>query len=273
MKSCNFSVAMCVYKNDNAEYFHTAVESVLNQTARPDEVVLIVDGPVTEELNSIIVGYECDPIFRVIRLPQNVGHGKARAAALEKCKYELVALMDADDISVPTRFEWQLEAFRQWPEVSVVGGNIEEFIDQPSNAVGKRIVPEKDEAIKRYMKGRCPFNQMTVMFKKSDVAAVGGYLDWYCDEDYYLWLRLAIGNYKFANIGKILVHARVGKDMYARRGGVRYFKSEAKLQKFMRESGIISYPRYIWNVMQRWILQVLMPNWMRGWVFRVFARS
>ena len=116
-------------------------------------------------------------------------------------------------------------------------------------------------------------NQMTVMFKKSSVDKVGGYIDWFCEEDYYLWLRMAMNNMKFKNLPETLVNVRVGEEMYMRRGGLKYFTSEAKLQGFMLKNKIIGFPRYIINVSQRLVLQVLMPNKMRGWVFKKFARN
>ena len=208
-----YSASMCVYKNDNPEHFKLAVDSILNQTCKPDEVVLVVDGPVTETLDEIINNCEKTNVFNVIRLTENLGHGNARRIGLENCKNELVALMDADDISVPDRFEKQLSVFENDKKVSVVGGNISEFIDNPKNIVGRRIVPKKDAEIKEYIKKRCPMNQVTVMFKKSHVNNVGGYIDWYCEEDYYLWIRLALKGYKFANINETLVNVRVGKEM------------------------------------------------------------
>ena len=180
--------------------------------------------------------------------------------------------MDADDISVPERFEKQLTVFENDKKLSVVGGNISEFIDKPEKTAGSRIVPQNDSEIKEYIKKRCPMNQITVMFKKESVVDVGGYLDWYCDEDYYLWIRLALAGYKFANINEILVNVRVGEEMYSRRGGIKYFKSEAKLQKFMLSKKMITLPRYLINVTERLIIQVLMPNKLRGFVFRKFAR-
>lgn len=84
----------------------------------------------------------------------------------------MIALMDADDLSVPDRFEKQLAVFVQNPSLSIVGGNIQEFIGTPDKCVGKRIVPEKDSDIKIYMKKRCPMNQVTVMFRKADVEEV-----------------------------------------------------------------------------------------------------
>ena len=268
-----FSVSMCVYGGDNPEWFAVAVDSILNQTIKPDEVVLVVDGPVPEKLDSIICGYENDPVFRVIRLEKNMGHGEARRIGLQACAYDLVALMDADDISAPDRFEKQLKAFEEKPELTIVGGNITEFVDTPSNLVGARTVFETDEQIKADMKKRCPMNQMTVMFRKAAVEAAGGYVDWYCDEDYYLWLRLMLGGGVFANISENLVNVRVGKEMYQRRGGMKYFRSEAKLQKWMLQKKVIGFSTYAVNVTKRLIVQVLLPNRLRGWVFQKFARK
>ena len=272
MDKLKFSVSMCVYGKDNPDWFQIATDSILNQTCPPDEVVLVVDGPVPSELNSVIAACEQNSVFNVIRLPENMGHGEARRTGLAACKNELVAIMDADDISASTRFEKQLAAFAADPELAIVGGNITEFIGEPENVVGARVVPGDDADIKVYMKKRCPMNQMTVMFKKSQVEAVGGYLDWYCEEDYYLWLRMALADMKFANLPDTLVNVRVGADMYRRRGGVRYFKSERRLQKYMRKNGIIGFGTYLSNVIKRLIVQVLLPNRVRGWVFKKFAR-
>jgi len=268
-----FSVSMCVYAGDNPEYFKLAVDSILNQSVVPDEVVLVVDGPVPKMLDEIISEYESYEVFHVIRLSENQGHGNARRIALNNCKYELVALMDADDISVPDRFEKQLLIFSENPSLSIVGGHISEFINTPENAVGIRKVPQSDEAIKKYMKKRCPMNQMTVMLRKSIVEQAGGYLEWYCDEDYYLWIRLFLKKAIFANIDTVLVNVRVGYDMYKRRGGWKYYRSEARLQKFMLNNKVISFPIYFINVSIRMVIQVLLPNKVRAWVFRRIARE
>ena len=268
-----FSVSMCVYGGDDPEWFRTAVDSILNQTAKPDEVVLVVDGPVPDALDAVITGYAADPVFRVIRLEMNVGHGQARRTGLSACTNDLVALMDADDISAPDRFYKQLQLFAENPELTIAGGNITEFVDKPMNIVGQRQVYVSDKEIKADMKKRCPMNQMTVMFRKAAVEAAGGYVDWYCDEDYYLWLRLMLGGAVFANIPENLVNVRVGKEMYQRRGGWKYFKSEAKLQKWMLKNKVIGIGDYAVNVIKRLIVQVLLPNRLRGWVFQKFARK
>jgi len=268
-----FSVSICVYGKDNAKWFEQSIESILNQTVKPSEIVLVVDGPVSDDINQVISKYQFMDIFNVIRLEQNQGHGNARRIGLENCKNDLVALMDADDVCVSNRFEKQLEIIANKKDLSIVGGKIAEFIDDENNIVGYREVPVNQKDIYEYIKKRCPFNQMTVMFRKSDVKKAGGYLDWYCNEDYYLWIRMFLQNMKMANLSDVLVKVRVGEDMYRRRGGWKYFSSERKLQKFMHTKKIIGYGTYIINVTKRFILQVAMPNKLRGFIFKKFART
>lgn len=268
-----FSVAMCVYDGDNPEWFRIAVNSILNQSVAPSEVVLIVDGPINQVLDGIVCEYEINPIFKVVRLPENQGHGNARRASLENCTNELVALMDADDISLTDRFEKQINEFAKDGSLSIVGGNISEFIDSEENIVGYRVVPQAHHQIVEYLRKRCPFNQVSVMFNKKDVEKVGGYIDWFWEEDYYLWLRMYLAGCKFKNVSDTLVNVRVGKEMYARRGGWKYFKSERALQKYMRKNKIIGFGTYFINVAKRFVVQVLMPNKLRGWVFKKFART
>lgn len=270
----DFSVCMSVYRNDKPEDFLTAVRSIYNQTVPPSEIILVVDGPIPNTVDGAIATLLGEiPVMKVIRLEKNSGHAIARQTGLDAAANNLCAVMDSDDISVPERFEKQLKVFEAQPDVTVVGGVIKEFIGTTENLVGTRIVPESDADIKDYLKSRCPMNLVTVMLKKDDVIKVGGYQDWYCEEDYYLWIRLTMAGYKFYNIQENLVNVRVGKEMYQRRGGLKYFKSEARLQKLMWKKGIISLPKYCYNVLLRLILQVLLPNKIRGWVFRKFARK
>lgn len=273
MAEVKFSVSMSVYAGDRPEWFCTAVDSILHQTCKPDEVVLVVDGPVSEDLNAAIASYEGNPIFKVIRLETNQGHGNVRRIGMEHCSHELVALMDADDISAPDRFEKQLTMFAEHSELAVVGGNITEFVDTLDNYVGARMVCSEDRNIKRDMKIRCPMNQVTVMLRKSMVEQAGGFVDWFYEEDYYLWLRLMQNGAKFANLPDYLVNVRVGSEMYQRRGGKEYFISEARLQKYMLDHKIIGFATYVVNVTKRLIVQMLLPNRVRSWVFQKFARK
>ena len=269
-----YSVCMAVYIGNEAAHFRAAVFSVYQQTAVPDEIIIVVDGPVSSDIDLILSELESSiSILRIIRLEENMGHALARQKGLEAARNEWIAIMDSDDIAVPNRFEIQLKAIEQHPEVSVVGGLIREFVEDPAVQVGMRLVPQLDAEIKGYMKARCPMNFVTVMMRKSHVQAVGGFIDWYCEEDYYLWVRLALAGYRFYNLQENLVNVRVGADMYLRRGGFRYFNSEIRMQTFMLKKRLISFPRYTYNVTVRFVVQVAMPNSLRGWVFKRFARS
>ncbi|MDR2556703.1 MAG: glycosyl transferase, partial [Bacteroidales bacterium] len=150
---------------------------------------------------------------------------------------------------------------------------ISEFINTVDNIVGIRIVPLLDKDIKTYLKKRCPFNHVTVMMKKSDVIKSGNYLDWFWNEDYYLWIRMMLAGCKFKNLNDILVNVRVGNDMYRRRGGKKYFQSEIRLQKYMLDNHIIGVVTYCCNVFIRLIIQILLPNKIRGIIFQKLFRN
>ncbi len=274
MMQQNFSVSMSVYGKDNARYFEEALKSVFSQTVEPTEVVLVVDGPVPREISRVVEEMKSKyDSLRVFYLKENVGHGESRKLGLEKCTYELVAIMDSDDICVPHRFEKQLRCFKEDKDLSVVGGYIWEFEDEINNIIGVREVPLEDQKIKQYLKLRSPFNQQTVMFRKGHVEKAGGFLDWYCDEDYYLWIRMFLSGCKFRNLAENLVFVRMNDDSYLRRGGLRYFKSEAALQKYMYDNKMIGVVRFTLNVLMRFVIQVLIPNRMRKYIFNTFFRT
>ena len=265
---------MSVYKNDDPLFFKQALESVINQTTMPSEIVLMVDGPVSDELDNVIrESQKRYSLLKVVRFEQNQGLGKALHEGVKHATHDIIARMDSDDIAAPDRFEKQLVCFSSDSDLSIVGGTISEFIDSSDNIVGHRVCPLTNEDIREYMKTRCGFNHMTVMFRKSEVLRVGNYLDWFWNEDYYLWIRMMLAGCKFANLSDTLVNVRVGKDMYARRGGWSYFKSEAGIQRYMWKHKLISFPKYLYNLTIRFVLQVAMPNSLRGWVFRTFARK
>lgn len=270
-----FSVCMSVYKNDRPEYVDIAIQSIfIKQTVKPNEIVLVVDGPISMELESLIDNYatKYSEIFTIIKLEKNQGLGNALRVAVEKVKYDWVARMDSDDIAAPDRFEKQKSFLQANLDVDIVGGQITEFIDVESNIVGLRNVPLLSADINVYIKARCPFNHMTVMFRKDKILAVGNYIDWHYNEDYFLWIRMFLAGCQFANLPETLVNVRVGKEMYQRRGGWKYFLSEAKLQKYMFDNDIIGIIRFVYNVFGRFVIQVLMPNKLRGFVFQKLFR-
>lgn len=273
-ENLKFSVLMSVYKNDKEEYLKLALDSIINQTLKPSEIVLVEDGPIPENIENLIKEYEKNIAFlKVIRLKENGGLGNALNVGLENCSYDIVARMDADDISVLDRFEKQIVEFEKDDTLSIVGGYISEFINNPEESIGIRQVPLTHEEISNFIKGRNPFNHMTVMFKKQSVLEAGSYQDFHFLEDYYLWIRMFLKGYKMKNIDSILVNARVGIDMYKRRGGFKYFKSCKRLQKYLLDNKLITYPKYLKNNIIRFIMQVLMPNSMRGLIYKKFARK
>lgn len=275
MNNKSFSVLISVYKNDNPAYFRTAIESVsIKQTVQPDEVYVYVDGPVPDALANTIKQLEAEILsVNVHWETENKGLGRALQYGMEHVSNEIVARMDSDDISVPDRFEKQLYMFDHDKNLSVAGGDIIEFIDTSDNIVGKRLVPTGDTEIRKYMRKRDALNHVTVMFKKSDVLRSGNYQDWFYNEDSYLWVRMMLAGCKFGNIPETLVKVRVGRDMYARRGGWRYFKSELNLQNFRLENKVIGIGLYLFNVLVRFVVQVLMPNKIRAFFFQKVIRK
>lgn len=270
-----YSVLMSLYAKEKPEYLRLAIDSILKQTVVPDEIVIVEDGPLTDALYAVLDEYKTKflQIIRTVRNEKNLGLGLALNVGLNECRNDLVARMDTDDIAKDDRCERQLKYFLENPDTTILGGQIAEFITSPENIVGRRVVPETDFELKEFIKKRCPFNHMTVMFKKSDVIKVGNYQDWFWNEDYYLWIRMSLANMTFANIPEILVNVRVGEDMYKRRGGNRYFKSEIAIQKLMLDKGIISRHLFYINCIKRFIVQKILPDSVRGWVYRKFARK
>ena len=271
-----FSIITSVYKNDKPEFVRVALDSMLVcQSVKPDEVVLVQDGPVPDSLSSLLSEYEnkYPLVMHVVRLEKNGGLGNALKLGVENAKYNIIARMDSDDISLPNRFEKQLTYMEAHSECDIVGGQITEFIDSPDNIVGKRVVPCMNDDIYKYMKSRCALNHPTVMFKKESVLKAGNYKDWFWNEDYYMWIRMMEQNCVFANLPDVLVNMRSGLDQYGRRGGKKYFDSEIGIKKLMLGKGMITRKEYIVNYIQRFIIQLMLPNSVRGWVFRTFARK
>ncbi len=268
-----YSFLASVYRNTKLNELEAALDSWENQTIKPDQIVIVFDGELPTEVSEYLDKKKNNSLYTFVPLKQNVGLGKALAFGMEKCKNEIVARADTDDICVLDRCEKQLAYLINNPDCSIVGANIAEFIDSIDNIVGYRVVPENHKDIVTYMKKRCPFNHMAVMFRKSEVEKAGGYLHWYLNEDSYLWVRMYLAGCNFHNLQETLVYARVGHEMYARRGGYKYYVSEKELFKYMYKNKIISFGEYIIAMSIRFVVQVLMTNHIRQWFFKNFARK
>lgn len=268
-----FSLTMSVYKNDKPEYFDLAMESILSQTVVPDEIVLTIDGPIPDELDDRVTEYSKNEKVKVIRSEINQGLGLAHALGVNHCTHEWIAIMDSDDICVNNRFELQLKFIAEHPEVDLLGGQIEEFIDCQENIVGRRSVPLDNKSIYEYFRFRQPINHMTFFFKKSSVINVGNYEHWFLDEDYFLIGKMVKARMVFANLPETLCYVRVNNEMYARRGGYKYFLSEKKLQDWMLKNRLINLPIYLFNVITRFIVQVAVSNKIRSKLFQILFRK
>ena len=268
------SALICVYHKDSPEYFYDALISIISQTVPPAEIVLVIDGPVGLDIQEVISKVsKIFKNFKIVQLEKNVGHGKARQVGIDNCTNDLIALMDSDDICISNRFEAQINAFMKDDDISIIGGWINEFSHDVSNSLGIRKLPGNDHEIKKYLKYRCPMNQVTVMFKKDDVLKAGGYLDWHHDEDYYLWLRMYLQKCKFKNIQQVLVHVRADTNYFSRRGGIKYFLSEARLQKYMFKHSIINIFQLLLNICVRFIIQIAVPGVVRKFIFIFLRRN
>lgn len=272
--SSNFSVLMSVYKSDDPEYLKEALNSVINQTLRPFEIIIVVDGPVPEELSCVIEDYrKLHPFIKPRYESMNRGLGGALQVGLADVNTDYIARMDSDDISLPDRFEKQMACFERDNQLSLVGGMITEFDGDPANIITKRILPLDDISIKKYMKSRCGVNHVTVIMKKDDLIKAGGYRNDYAQEDYYLWARMIRANCKFQNIPDIVVNVRSGRDQFKRRGGLQYYYDHCKIFMYMYREGLISFPRLCYNYIVRGIVQFVLPNDARTFVYQNFLRS
>jgi glycosyltransferase involved in cell wall biosynthesis len=270
-----YSVLISVYAKENASFFELALKSMINQSIPPQEIVIVEDGPLTDSLYQTIEQLsDAHPaLFHIVQLQKNQGLGLALQRGIHECHNELIARMDSDDISRPYRLEHQLQKFHERPDLSLCGGWISEFENDPEQCIGFRKCPETNDEIREYIRKRCPFNHMSVMFRKSEVLRAGNYRDFLYNEDYLLWIQMFKSGCVFYNLQEVLVDVRADSGLYARRGGKAYFDSEKGIQDILLKNKMISKAEYASNIAKRFILQRVCPNWLRGWIFRKFARS
>lgn len=213
-----YSVLMSVYIKEKPEYLTKAIDSMLLQTVKPDEFLIVEDGPLTTELYSVLDKYEKEnSVVKRVRLEKNGGLGKALNIGLKQSKNELIARMDSDDISLPNRCEKELECFASDKDLCIVGTQIDEFVDTPENIISSRLVPLSNRAIKEFAKRRSPFNHPTVMYKRSKVLECGGYCSSGRKEDLDLFLNMVFSGYKCENLSESLLYYRAGADNLQRR--------------------------------------------------------
>lgn len=231
----NFSVLLSLYRKEKPKFLKECLESLKVQSLQASEIVMVFDGVVTHELEEMVMQYTSILPIKIIRLPKNVGLGKALNEGLKHCSYNWIFRMDTDDICLPERFEKQVEFIKQHSDVVLFSGHIAEFSDDKTIITGYRKVPIGNENIKQYALSRSPFNHMAVAFRKDIIEEVGGYQHHLFLEDYNLWLRVIAQGYEVGNIDDVLLLARAGSSMVTRRRGKDYIKGEWKLFNLKRK--------------------------------------
>lgn len=267
-----FSVLMSVYEKEEPAYLREALQSVIQQTYPPTEIILMEDGKLTNELEQVIqeIKQECS-YLKTIRIEQNVGLGRSLAKGILETSCDWVARMDTDDIAKKDRFALQCEFIKKHPDCVVVGGYMEEFSDDASWHKIKEVPVDKDK-IREYARYRNPLNHMTVMMKKEAILEIGNYHHVPGFEDYELWSRLLSKGYIVCNIPKVLVEARTNPALYERRGGLKYCKEYLKLRKTQRQLGLLGKVSYVKACMMS-ILITLQPVWLRKLVYQKILRK
>lgn len=271
----NFTVLMSLYAKENPIFLSECFESIwIKQKLQPDEIVLVLDGPIGEQLNLCLIKWKklIGHNLKIIPLSQNLGLGKALNEGLEQCSNEWVFRMDTDDICKPDRFEKQVAFILQNPDVVLFGGQILEFNDQPSDANILKTVPLKHDDIVYTAKKRCPFNHMTVAYQKSVIQAVGGYQHHHFMEDYNLWLRVLGSGFQVANLPDVILFARVGNGMHTRRKGYQYIKSEKQLLNLKKQLKLQKPIHANMLFLVRSAFR-LMPSSLLGKIYNTFLRK
>ena len=271
----NFSVVLSLYYKENPIALEQCFQSICtDQTIQPDEIILILDGPVGDELNFCVKKWQktIGETLKVIPLSQNIGLGKALNKGVEYCSNEWIFRMDTDDICKEDRFEKQIQFIQDNPNVVLFGGQVLEFDNTPLESNILKYVPIKHDDIVRSAQKRCPFNHMTVAYKKCIIQAVGGYQHHHYMEDYNLWLRVIAAGHQVANLPDVLLYARVGNGMHSRRKGFEYIKSEKQLLNLKKQLKLQKPIHANMLFLVRSAFR-LMPSSLLGKIYNTFLRK
>ena len=268
-----FSVLMSLYIKEKKKYFEACMESMIGQTVRPTEIVIVFDGPLSKELKESVFQYQNQHPgwIKIIDNKQNKGLGLALADGVPACTYDLIARMDTDDIARKDRFEKQLKMFMKNPKLDICGSPLIEFEGNINNKLSERKVPLKHSDIAKYQRQRSAFNHMTVMYKKSAVLRAGNYEHCPLMEDDMLWIRMLISGALCANIDDYLVYARTGYAMIERRGGWEYYKKYKDAKKKILATGYISKWDYYKTVGIQLVV-TMVPRKVRLYIFTKLLR-
>lgn len=261
----NYSVLMSVYYKENPQWLDLSIKSMLEQSIRTNEFIIIKDGPLNQKLDSVIEKYtnRYPDLFKIIVNETNLGLGPALAKGIKASTNELIARMDSDDYSVENRCEKQLLVFSENPNLDIVGSYEKEFLGDIDDVVSIHKVPEYNDDIKKFMRRRCAILHPTVMYKKSSVIKCGNYRSVRLYEDYDLFARMIFDyNVKCYNMPESLYYIRVSEDFFDRRGGLKYAITALKFKwKLFRKRHMSILDFCVSGIGQ--LLICILPNGMR----------
>lgn len=266
------SLILSVYKNDNVDHFVESVNSCLDQIIVPNEIIIVVDGPVGNELNVQIKNFDKYKGIQALYLQKNVGRGLAKHTAILHSKNEIVAIMDSDDICLKNRFSTQLDFLNKNINVDIVGSYISEFKKIPGDTDKIRKVPLNHDSIVKASKFKVATNHVSIMFKKSTYLKCGGYNKYRSSEDVDFLGRMVYFGARFANIPEILIYVRFPENYWQKRSGFNYLKEELIVyHKFFKRKQITFFELSI-NVIIRVILR-LSPLFLLKLFYNNFMRT
>lgn len=268
-----FSVLLSVYKKEEPEYLKQSLESIIDQTRKPDQIVIVKDGKLTQELDSIIKYYydKYPKIIKIYGYEENRGLGYALQKGVQQCDYEYIARMDSDDIAIKERFEIQMNYLENHSDIDILGGYVQEYDEKMQTKIAIRKVPLSNGEIYKKIGRQCPFNHSTVILKKTAVIQAGNY-EPQPIEDYRLWIQMCLNKCKMANISEVLVNFRTSKKMYQRRSGLKYLHEVKKVEKLLLKYKFINFYQYIENVALRTILAII-PSEIKKYVCPKIVRK
>ena len=269
-----FSVLMPIYIHEKDDELRLAIDSVINQTLMPNEIIIIADKDIPQNTKMILDEYKSKypDIFNPVILKESASLGQSRAIGVEMAKYDIIANMDADDIARKDRFQIQINFMKNNPEIDVVGSWITEFEGTPDNIYAIRELPQNLKDIINFCKFRSPINNMTIMYKKKSLIEAGNYSSLQGMEDFELWGRMLVKGYKLANIPECLVNVRAGRNLINRRKGFKVLNYELAVFKRFYNYGFISKYEYCKAISLKFLLRMI-PNWLRGFIYNNFLRK
>lgn len=264
------SVLLSVYVEENPAFLKQALSSIWDQqTLKPDQIVLVKDGLLNTELNMEISYWKSrlGDILTLVELPENVGLGEALNAGLKECKYELVARMDTDDVSLPERFEKQVHFMHNNPQVVASSAVLEEWDQCLEEFISVRKLPTEPSSLALFARFRSPLSHPVAIFRKSIIEFVGGYPPLRKSQDNALWSLLLCRGYILTNLPDTLLKMRSGAGLLERRG-YSYFKHEVKVLKYQKEIGFLTTKYFLLNLFLKAILR-LSPNFIKSLAYKI----